>query len=125
MEMLGEPKRATVVHPHRLERCPAAGEPLVVRRENRLSGVDEAAPGDGHGQQAAGTHRAPTARGCPTVDPSSRLQGSTRGAPIARSSGSALTHDSAISAFELESHTTPPPTQRWICPSAIAKVRIV
>ena len=40
-------------------------------------------------------------------------------------SGLAFTHDSSISAAGSESHTIPPPTQRWIRPSATAKVRIV
>ena len=44
---------------------------------------------------------------------------------MAASSGAAFVHDSSTSAAGSESHTTPPPTQRWIEPSAIANVRIV
>ena len=40
-------------------------------------------------------------------------------------SGRAFTHDSSISASGSESQTMPPPTQRWIRPSATANVRIV
>ena len=47
------------------------------------------------------------------------------GAPIASRSGAALTSDSATSSDGSESQTTPPPTQRWMRPSAIANVRIV
>ena len=36
-----------------------------------------------------------------------------------------MTHDSSISASGSESQTIPPPTQRWIRPSATANVRIV
>ena len=43
----------------------------------------------------------------------------------AASSGRALTHDSSISAAGSESHTMPPPTHRWMAPSAIANVRMV
>ena len=46
-------------------------------------------------------------------------------APIAASSGRAFTQDSSISSAGSESHTMPPPTQRWIRPSATAKVRMV
>ena len=45
--------------------------------------------------------------------------------PTEASSGRAFTHDSSISASGSESQTIPPPTQRWMRPSAIAKVRIV
>src|SRR5581483_9087101 len=47
------------------------------------------------------------------------------GAPIACSSGRAFTHDSSISACGSDSQTMPPPTQRWMRPSATANVRIV
>ena len=54
-----------------------------------------------------------------------RATASRSGAPIAARSGRAFTHDSSISAAGSESHTMPPPTQRWIWPSATANVRIV
>src|SRR5262245_62534771 len=105
--MLGQPERTPPVHTQRLERGAAAQERLVVGEQDRLVDRDEATAPDRHCEQA---HRA---------------TGSASGAPIASSSGRALTSDSSISASGSESHTIPPPTQRWIRPSATAKVRIV
>src|SRR5439155_13092747 len=82
----------------RLEDGAPAQEGVVVRGEDRLSRVDDPAPGDGDG---AHFHHA-SAR-----------------------SGRAFTHDSSISASASEPQTIPPPTQRWIAPSTTAKVRIV
>src|SRR5204863_151007 len=46
------------------------------------------------------------------------------GAPIASSSGSALTSDSATSSIGFESQTSPPPSLRWSWPPAVANGRI-
>src|SRR5205823_924319 len=89
--------------------CPAPPqEALVVGVYDRLVGVDHAAAGDRDREQR---HRAATGWGI--------------GAPIAASSGAAFVHDASISASGSESQTIPPPTHRWMRPSATAKVRIV
>ena len=98
-----EQERHTAVGAHRLERRASAQQRLVVRAKDRRLRVDEAAPGDRHGEQA---------------------QTATLPLTAARS-GRAFTHDSSISASGSESQTIPPPTQRWIRPSATANVRIV
>src|SRR5262249_43201765 len=98
-EMRLELERRTAVHAKRLERAATPDEALVVRVHRGRTGLDETAAGDGEREQR---HRA-----------------------SAPSSGRALIHDSSISASGSESQMMPPPTQRWIVPSAIAKVRIV
>src|SRR5471032_2977442 len=102
--MLFQEHRAAPSDPDGLESGGAAKERLVVAKEHRLAGIDKPAPCDAGRQQG---HR------------------STPALPIEASNGRALTHDSSISASGSESQTIPPPTQRWICPSAIANVRIV
>src|SRR5581483_912419 len=102
-EVLVEQERASAVHAHRLERGTAAKERLVVGAEHRLARIDETAAGDCDGEQRhAGTSP-----------------------PTAARSGRAFTHDSSTSASGSESQTTPPPTHRWMRPSATANVRIV
>ena len=88
---------------HRLERGRAAQQRLVVGEEDRLGGIDEPPARDRGGEQ---------------------LHTGTR-PPTAPRSGRAFTHDSSISASGSESQTMPPPTQRWMRPSATASVRIV
>ena len=66
-----------------------------------------------------GRGRRPRARARLTASPPRSARRSRRAA------GRAFVHDSSISASGSESQTTPPPTQRWIRPSATAKVRIV
>ena len=107
VEVLLEPERAAAVHAQRLEGRTAAEEPLVVGADDRLGRIDEPAARDGeredaHVRAASGSRE-----------------------PIASSSGRALTHDSSTSVAGSESQTMPPPTQRWIAPSAIANVLIV
>ncbi len=104
-EVVGEQERPAAVHANRLERRAAAEERVVVGVEDRLGRIDEPTTGDRDGEQR---HR----------------HAGTR-PPTAASSGRALTHDSSISASGSESQTIPPPTHRWIHPSAIANVRIV
>ena len=106
--MLLEPERASAVHPQRLEHGAAAQEALVVGVNRRP--VDRERP-------------APSAWTATSVI--ARTTASGNGAPIAASSGRALTHDSSISSTGSESQTIPPPTQRWMRPSATANVRIV
>ena len=119
--MLPEPERAAAVHAQRLERRAAAREALVVRRDHGLRRVDDAEPGD-RGREGA-TLTGDRLRGARA--PRSGRGEPSSGAPIASSSGAALTSDSSTSARGSESQTMPPPTQRWIRPSAIANVRIV
>src|SRR5688572_21120234 len=104
--MLGEAERRAVIDADRLERAAAAHQRLVVGEEHGLGRIDDAA--------AAHSHREETQRATAST-----------GAPIAASSGRAFVHDSSISASGSESQTIPPPTQRWIRPSATANVRIV
>src|SRR4029079_9811546 len=92
-----EQERQPAVGAHGLERNAAAQERLVVCPEDGLARVDEPAPRD-----------------------RDRVQRHT-----AARSGRAFTHDSSISASGSESQTMPPPTQRWIVPSATANVRMV
>ncbi len=106
--MLVEAKWLAAVDAERLEGAPAAHERLVVHVDHWLVRRHEPAPGDGEGENARGHART--------------LSGAR---PIASSSGRAFTQDSSISSAGSESHTMPPPTQRWIRPSARAKVRIV
>ena len=103
-QVVGEQERPAAVDADRLERGAAAKQRVVVGAEDRLARIDEPAAGDRDGEQ--------------------RRHAGTR-PPTAASSGRALTHDSSISASGSESQTMPPPTQRWIHPSAIANVRIV
>src|SRR5439155_26639920 len=103
LDMLVEQDGTAAPDTERLERSRAAYDRLVVGKEDGLCRVDDTATCDGECEQA---HTR-------TSD------------PIASSSGRALTHDSSISSSGSESQTMPPPTQRWMPPSATAKVRIV
>ena len=103
VEVAVEQERPAVVDPERLERRAAAQERFVVRAEDGRAGIDQPATGDGDREQRHAGTRPPTAR----------------------RSGRALTQDSSISASGSESQTMPPPTQRWMRPSATAKVLIV
>ena len=105
-EMLRLAERRAVVDAQSLEDRAAAQHALVVRVEHgAVDGLRTAAELDDREQR----HRS----------------ASTSGAPIAASSGRAFTHDSSTSSAGSESQTMPPPTQRWISPSATANVRIV
>ena len=107
LEVLLEPERRAAVDAQRLERRRGrAGAPRRRRAGRARRGRRRRAP-----------RRRPRAA-------SSRRSAST-GAPIAASSGRAFVHDSSISASGSESQTIPPPTQRWMRPSATANVRIV
>ena len=108
LEVLFEPERPTAVDADRLERGPPAQEALRRRR---------GAPARS-GRRARA--RRPPGRGRSCSDRHRRLE-----LPTAARRGRALTQDSSISARGSESQTMPPPTQRWISPSATANVRIV
>ena len=107
VEMRFETEGSTSVHAQRLERGPSSEETLVVRANDRLARIDEAATGDGERENRQ------TSAASGTRD------------PIAVSRGRAFVHDSSTSAAESESQTMPPPTQRWIVSSATANVRMV
>ena len=107
VEMLVQLERAAVVDTRRLEGGASPDQTLVVRMEDGLVRIDDAAASDRDGEQCHAS------------------AGSGNGAPIAARRGRAFTQDSSISASVSESQTMPPPTQRWIRPSAIANVRIV
>src|SRR5215468_1747887 len=92
-----ESKGLAVIDARRLEYGPASKERLVVGRENRRLRVEESASCDGDSEDVHTAAR----------------------------SGRAFTHDSSTSAAGSDSQTIPPPTQRWIEPSTIAKVRMV
>ena len=136
-EVLLEPERDAVVDAQGLERGAAPREALVVRPDRGLARVDEPATGDGDREGPALMRRRSAARwarvargsrgrassaGPPRCAPVVRSVAGPRptaawsGAPIAASSGSAFVSDSATSAAGSESHTTPPPTQRWTAP---------
>ena len=109
-----QPKWPASVDPHRLERSPPTREPLVVGEQHRLIGVDE--PSARRRRQRREAHRSARSSGRSPRPPARRRRScrvphrpdalrsdsaaslARRGAPIARRSGSALTHDSAISA---------------------------
>jgi len=104
--MLSELERRAVVHAQGLEDRASAQHPFVVDTEHRLVDRHDAATELGERDERHET-------------------GAASGAPIAASSGRALTHDSSTSSEGSESQTMPPPTQRWIAPSTTANVRIV
>src|SRR5262249_1602758 len=91
-------------HAHGLECGGATQQGLVVGKEDRRRGIDQADAGDSGGEQ--------------------RRHAATR-LPSALRSGRAVVHDSSISAAGSESQTIPPPTQRWTRASATASVLIV
>src|SRR5829696_6707053 len=105
--MIVQLERAAVVDARRLEGRPAPNQALVVGMEDGLLRSDNAAASDRDGEQRHAS------------------AGSGTGAPIAARRGRAFTQDSSISASVSESQTMPPPTQRWMRPSATANVLIV
>src|SRR6476661_2497697 len=107
-EMLVHPEGPAAVDARRLERRTPAEKTLVVGEDDRLVRVDDTASRNCERDQ-----QARDASSAGTVE------------PIAVSSGAAFVHDSSISSSGSESQTMPPPTQRWMRPSATAKVRIV
>ena len=104
--MLVELERRAAVHARRLEHGAPAQHAFVVGMEKRRVDGHDAAAELGERDERHAT-------------------GAASGAPIAARSGRALTHDSSTSSAGSESQTMPPPTQRWIAPSATANVRIV
>src|SRR5260370_35886049 len=96
--MLVEEKRPAVIHAQCLERGASPEQRFVVGTEHRLAHVDEAATRHGDREDVHA---------------------------LAASRGRAFTHDSSTSASGSESHTIPPPTQRWSAPSTAAKGRPV
>ncbi len=92
-EVLAQLERHAVVHAERLEDGASAQHALVVGMHRRLV--------DGHDTTAELRQR-----------DERHDTGAASGAPIAASSGRALTHDSSTSSAGSESQTMPPPTQR-------------
>ena len=92
-------ERSPLVDAHGLEGRTSAQERAVVRMDDRRRRVDDTAAARGDGEQA---HAATPVLGLASLWP----------APIAASSGRALTHDSSTSWAGSESATMPPPTQR-------------
>src|SRR5262249_10190816 len=108
-EMLVEPEGSTFVDPQRLECRLPTEKRFVVGAHDGLLRIAEPAAGHGHGHE----RHARTAFSTGSSE------------PIASSSGRAFVHDSSTSVAGSESHTTPPPTQRWTRPPSSANVRIV
>ncbi len=108
VEVLLEAKRPSAVDPERLEGRLASQQRQVVGVQDRLVRVDDPAAGDRqreqrHAGSGSGAASARSRRGAAVPSPTT---------PRSPPPGS-------------ESHTMPPPTQRWMRPSATAKVRIV
>ena len=130
-ERRARPARAAPVGRRQRERGGRVREPLEVPVEQERPAAVDADASRTPRRRAAAPRRPPQKTGSagstrprPATATASSVMPGTR-PPTAASSGRALTHDSSISASGSESQTIPPPTQRWMRPSAIANVRIV